>query len=197
MPKISDTEKQMIQKKLFAEGKRLFTAYGIKKVTVDDLVQASGIAKGSFYSYYTNKEHLYMEIVGDLQAKIWGDMNDFLQTNCSLSPKELTKQLFLLMFAQLDKYPMLRLVNGETADYLFRKLPKEVIEAHTLDDKKELLKLQEYGIYFTCDIDLASRVLQTLVLAFLDLKEDDKSIREGIISIILNGVINEIVSDEK
>lgn len=197
MPKISDAEKQIIQEKLYTEGERLFTAYGIKKVTVDDLVQAAGIAKGSFYSYYINKEHLYMEIVGALQTKMWGEMIDFLQAHRSLPPKELTKKVFLWMFGQLDKYPMLRLADGEISNYLFRKLPKEVIEAHTRDDKNELLKLQKYGIHFTCDADLASRVLQTLALTFLDLKEDDKTMREGIINTILSGVINEIVGDEK
>lgn len=197
MPKISETEKQMIQQKLYAEGERLFTAYGIKKVTVDDLVQAAGIAKGSFYSYYTNKEHLYMDIVGVLQEKMWGEMTDFLQANRSLPSKELAKQVFLWMFSQLDKYPMLRLADGETTNYLFRKLPKEVMEAHTRNDKNELFRLQEYGIHFTCDADLASRVLQTLALTFLDLKEDDKAMREGIINVILGGVINEIVGEEK
>lgn len=196
MPKFSASEKIIIQEKLHVEGERLFALHGIKKVTVDDLVKAAEIAKGSFYAFYTNKEHLYMDIVGSLQAKMWGEMDELLQNNHNLSPKELTKKLFLRMFAQLDEYPMLRFADSETANYLFRKLPKEVIEAHTREDKEELLDLQKYGIRFACDANLATRVLQTLALTFLDLKEDDQAMYEGIINIILDGVINEIVSDE-
>ena len=54
MPKFSDAEKEIIKQKLMQEGERLFTSYGIKKVTIDEIVQAAGIAKGSFYSFYSN-----------------------------------------------------------------------------------------------------------------------------------------------
>lgn len=53
MPKFSDAEKEIIKQKLMQEGERLFTSYGIKKVTIDEIVQAAGIAKGSFYSFYS------------------------------------------------------------------------------------------------------------------------------------------------
>ena len=62
MPKFTESEKQAIQETLLREGEKLFVEYGLKKVTVDELVKAAGIAKGSFYSFYSNKEHLYMDI---------------------------------------------------------------------------------------------------------------------------------------
>lgn len=195
MPRFSEGEKEILKQKLHAEGERLFTAYGIKKVTVDELVQATGIAKGSFYAFYQNKEHLYMDIVGRMQRDMWVEIAAFLQANHSLPPRDLTKQLFLWMFAQMEQYPLLRQADGETADYLFRKLPKEVLEAHTRDDKSELLMLQQYGIRFTCDLDLATKVLQTLALTFLSLKEENKAVRDGVMNIMLDGILNEIVSD--
>ena len=83
MPKFSDAEKEIIKQKLMQEGERLFTSYGIKKVTIDEIVQAAGIAKGSFYSFYSNKEHLYMDIAGNLQFKMWREMDAFLNENRS------------------------------------------------------------------------------------------------------------------
>lgn len=47
MPRFSEREKERIRSKLYAEGERLFTAHGIKKVTIDDLAEAAGIAKAS------------------------------------------------------------------------------------------------------------------------------------------------------
>ena len=52
MPKFSDSEKERIRQKLMREGERLFAAYGIKKVSIDEIVKAAGIAKGSFYTFY-------------------------------------------------------------------------------------------------------------------------------------------------
>lgn len=196
MPKFSDTEKEMIRQKLMQEGERLFTTFGLKKVSIDEIVRAAGIAKGSFYSFYTNKEHLYMDIAANLQEKMWLEMEEFLEKNRSLPPRELCKQCFLWMFQELERYPMLRQANSETAEYLYRKLPPEVIAAHTQDDGHELEKLAEYGVHFTCGIEIATKTLQTLAVSFLNLQQDSTKDQLTIMEIILDGVLKEIVSDE-
>jgi len=195
MPRFSENEREIIKAKLLIEGERLFTAHGIKKVNVDDLVQAAGIAKGSFYAFYSNKEHLYIDIANKLQQKMWRDMDDFLNEHHSLPPRELTKQVFLWMFEQLERYPLLVQAVGETADYLYRKLPKEIYEAHTLDDIHSLVKLREYGISFKCEIKLATKILQVIAMTLLGLQQIDTAERAAVTSIILDGVINEIVGD--
>ena len=196
MPKFSDTEKEMIRQKLMQEGERLFTSYGIKKVSIDEIVHAAGIAKGSFYSFYPSKEHLYMDIAGNLQLKMWSEMDEFLNENRSLPPRELCKRCFLWMFSELQRYPMLKQADGETADYLYRKLPREVIEAHTKDDSHELIKLQEFGVHFKCGIEVATKTLQTLAISFLNLQQDHDVNQQTVMEIILDGVLKEIISDE-
>lgn len=197
MPRFSDNERKRIQQKLMQEGERLFTAFGLKKVSIDEIVQSVGIAKGSFYSFYTNKEHLYMDIAAHLQLKMWSDMDTFLNENRDLPPRELCKQCFLWMFSELERYPLLKQVNNETAEYLYRKLPPEVIEAHTQEDSHELIKLQEYGVHFTCGINVAAKTLQTLAISFLNLQQDQTADQQVIMKIILEGVLKEIVSDER
>lgn len=196
MPRFSDKEKEMIRQKLMQEGEQLFTSFGLKKVTIDEIVRAAGIAKGSFYSFYTNKEHLYMDIAANLQVKMWRDMDEFLDKNRSLPPRELCRQCFLWMFGELERYPMLKQVNSETAEYLYRKLPPEVIQAHTRDDGYELTKLEEYGVHFTCSIEIAAKTLQTLAVSFLNLQQDHTADRQAVMGIILDGVFKEMISDE-
>ncbi len=197
MPRFSEQEKEMIKNKLFEEGERLFTAYGIKKVSIDELVQAAGIAKGSFYSFYPSKEHLFMEIAIAVQNRMWVEMEGFLQAHSDLPSRELMKQTFLWMVEQFEHYPLIRKLDNETTDYLFRKLPKEVVEAHTRDDGEELLKLQKYGIHFTCNIPTAAKIMQIVALSFFNLSHEDEVTRTIVINIILDGVLKEIVSDEK
>lgn len=196
MPKFSDMEKEMIQQKLMQEGERLFTLFGIKKVSIDEIVKATGIAKGSFYSFYPSKEHLYMDIAGNLQTKLWREMDEFLNKNRSLPPRELCKQCFLWMFGALQRYPMLKQADGETADYLYRKLPPEAIEAHTKDDSHELTRLQEYGVHFKCGIEIATKTLQVLAISFLNLQQDNDGNRQAVMELMLDGVLKELVSDE-
>ena len=91
---------------------------------------------------------------------------------------------------------MLLQANGETAEYLYRKLPPEVIKAHTQEDSHELDRLQEYGIHFKCSIDIATKTLQTLAISFLNLSQDNTDDQQTIMELILDGVLKEIICDE-
>lgn len=196
MPKFNESEKEILKNKLHDEGERLFSAFGLKKVSIDELVKAVGIAKGSFYSFYPTKEHLFMEIVVSQQAKMWEEMDMFLQEHKDLPPKELVKQTFIWMLQQFERYPLIQKIDNETTNYLFRKLPKEIIEEHTKDDGDELLKLQKYGVCFKCDIQIAAKVMQTLAMSFFTLQEEDEFTRITTINTMLDGVLNEIVGDK-
>lgn len=193
MPKFKDSEKILILARLKEQGERLFSLYGIKKVTVDDLVKATGIAKGSFYGFYVNKEHLYIDIVGDLQNKLWQESQQFLNEHRGLAPVQLTKQFILAMFQGIRRYPLLSLAKGEMTEYLYMKLPPEALQAHSADDSHHLLMLAEYGINFKCGIELATQVLQTLTVSFLDLPADED--QTAVWEIILDGVLKELIDD--
>lgn len=195
MPRFSDTEKEMLAEKLRSEGERLFIAYGVKKVSVDELVQATGMAKGSFYTFYAGKEHLYMDIVGRSQQRMWEELDNFLKQNKSLPPRELTKQAFLWMMDSISRYPLLIQMDTMTLDYLYRKIPKEAIEAHTREDGESLKKLQEYGVCFTCELPVAAKALQALYSAFVNLQQEDDLTRKEIENLILDGIVGQIVRE--
>ena len=195
MPRFSDNEKEIIQQRLFIEGERLFSTFGIKKVSIDEIVAAVGIAKGSFYTFFPSKEHLFMDIVAKQQEKMWHEMDVFLQNHTHLQPRELVKQTVVWMLEQFSRYPLTQNMDGDTTAYLFRKLPKDVFEAHTKDDESELLKLEQYGVHFICGIPIAAKILQIIVVDFFDLAQEDDATRMSIIDIMLDGVLKEIVSE--
>jgi AcrR family transcriptional regulator len=49
---------------LMAAGQRLFSQHPIDAVTVDDIVQAAEVGKGSFYNHFTDREALARAIAG-------------------------------------------------------------------------------------------------------------------------------------
>jgi len=51
-----------INKIILNKAKDLFAKYGIKKTTMDDVAEASGITKGTIYNYFKSKEELFSEI---------------------------------------------------------------------------------------------------------------------------------------
>jgi AcrR family transcriptional regulator len=63
MPRAFTTEeKAKIRASLISSGRTCFLKYGIRKTTIDDLVSLVGIAKGSFYQFFSSKENLYLEL---------------------------------------------------------------------------------------------------------------------------------------
>lgn len=48
---------------LLDTGEELFVAKGLKKTSLDELVAAARIAKGSFYAFFDSKESLYLEVM--------------------------------------------------------------------------------------------------------------------------------------
>ena len=64
MPRaFKEEEKEKIRAKLLEAGRSCFLRYGLKKTTIEDVVQPAGIAKSSFYLFFESKEALYVEVI--------------------------------------------------------------------------------------------------------------------------------------
>ena len=63
---LTEQEKTFQRQRLMATAQELVLAHGIRGVSVDDIVRATRMAKGSFYSYFGSKEALMMQLVWDI-----------------------------------------------------------------------------------------------------------------------------------
>ena len=66
----SEKEKIVIKKSLTKEARKLFEKYGLQKTTIDDIVSATHISKGSFYLFYQSKEELYFDVLEEVESKL-------------------------------------------------------------------------------------------------------------------------------
>ncbi len=54
------------REQIIRNASQIFEAKGFNGTTIDDIVQATGIAKGTFYIYFRNKEELLLEVIRKL-----------------------------------------------------------------------------------------------------------------------------------
>jgi AcrR family transcriptional regulator len=54
------------EKEIVSAAKRLFRRYGVKRVTVEEIVGEAGVGKATFYRYFPNKTALVKRIMGEL-----------------------------------------------------------------------------------------------------------------------------------
>ncbi|WP_166243325.1 TetR/AcrR family transcriptional regulator [Paenibacillus turpanensis] len=167
MPKFNEHEKQHIRELLLNKGKELFVQYGLKKTSIDDIVQACGIAKGSFYRFFPSKEELYYEILRQEEA-FTGDIIAELK-GLDLPPAQLIEKLFYDSFQAIERSPFLSMVmRGYDWAQLIRKLPPEAMEEHTEADQqlgRELFaKWQKEGKLAPLDPDVITGMLRAVLL---------------------------------
>ena len=62
----TDLEKDLQRQKIITKANELVVSYGLRRVSVDDVVKAAGMAKGSFYKHFTSKEDLLMQLVWNI-----------------------------------------------------------------------------------------------------------------------------------
>lgn len=193
MPKFSDNERETIHKLLLVEGERLFSAYGLKKVTIDDLAKAVTISKGSFYAFYQSKEELYVKINFDLQVRVFNQIENDLTTNAFLPPRVLSTLAINLVIQGFIANPILTHFDSDTWMYLRRKLPKEIFEQHIYDDGMVLKKLEKFGVEFLVPYSIATKVVHSVFACLAEFREEEDS--KTILAILIKGVIDQIVKE--
>jgi AcrR family transcriptional regulator len=138
MPKAwNDQEKELIQKNLKEEGKKLFERYGLQKTTVDEIVQAARISKGGFYLLYKSKEELYFDIIETVEYELRQQLfHEMIQPG--MTRHDAFKNFLKRMIDFLVNEPIFRQLNSLDYERLLRKLPEEAIERHIKRDTENI-----------------------------------------------------------
>lgn len=193
MPKFSEQGKIRIRQCLLEEGERLFTAYGLKRVTIDDIVGAANIAKASFYKFYDGKEYLYLDIVQQKQKEIFDILEGLLTGRNGENDKDIVKKIFFKMSELMEKYPLLTNIDKETAEMIARKVSSQRLEELAEQGFDAVKTIEQSGIKFRYDTQIVSQLFHTLYQAWIGLQEQPEEIRKQVIDIMLDGVIEQII----
>ena len=193
MPRFTEQEKEIINSKLLTEGERLFALHGLKKVTVDDLVAAANISKGSFYAFYPSKEHLYVEINFRLQKELFADIESTIKRKTYDSHRSLTKDVIMLSLRGLVASPILSQVDLSLMDYLQRKLSPEIFDSHMHNDIRILEILETMGVVFLVPHTVIIKALYS-VLSCMEQFTGDREL-ETVQTLLVNGIVQQVVAD--
>jgi len=103
MPRaLTEQEKCRLCQRLLEKGKDLLFIHGVKKISVDDIVNAAGMAKGSFYHHFESKEKYLCQLIMEIRAQIFNEMRNFLSKNDdkkeAIDKKNLTRKFLMNLF---------------------------------------------------------------------------------------------------
>lgn len=193
MPRFSEREKARIQQCLLEEGESLFTIYGLKKVTIDDIVKVVKIAKASFYRFYEGKEYLFLDIAQRKQKEIFEILEGVLKESESKTDRERVKMVFFVMSELMGKYPLLTNIDSETIEIIARKVSPERLAEYSAQGFDAVKTIEEHGIKFRYDTQVVSQLFHTLYQAWISLQGQSVEMQKQVIDIMLDGIIEQIL----
>lgn len=185
----------MKEEQILNAAKKLFTNYGFKKVSMDEIASEAGVTKKTVYTYFSSKEELLKycikeelqnmrKIIENVESK----KLDFMETvhqviynllkykkNCKFL-KMLFKESEILKNEQLKDN--LKIVDKEIQNYIRKQLELAIqndkIEVQNIDITTFLI----YKMYIALMIDWSEDYKQL----------DEKEIADNILNFLLNGL---------
>ena len=157
MPRaFKEEEKEKIRAKLLEAGRSCFLRYGLKKTTIEDVVQPAGIAKSSFYLFFESKEALFVEVL----------MAEF---------PAMTKRLIDMSFGATEdtRNALILLMKA-----IVHEMETNEIARVLLDDPMELQRLAE-GLDYEHILRRATEEVFGLLYAHLKQAQDEGEIIEA------------------
>lgn len=199
MAKFTESEKEQIRQCLLTKGKELFTQYGLAKTSIDDLVQACGIAKGSFYKFFSSKEELFYIILQNQEEVTGRLIGGHLRQN--LPPKELISSFLHMAFQLADENPLLHqwFQDGES-ERIKRKLPQHLVKDFARDNAKKgitfVQTLIQRGVLREADPEVINGVLHAVLLLRLHKGELGKDLFPKIMDVIIDYIAEGLTNPE-
>lgn len=135
------SEERAIREQLRKTGRRLFSARGVLKTSIEEIAQSAAIAKGSFYKFYGSKELLYFELLEETQNEIRAPLLDDALSKSKLTRTKFEK-LVDALFTKIGNEPLVQFMGRENEFMaVARKVPPEILLAHQKDDQAFLAAL--------------------------------------------------------
>ena len=181
----------MIRKDLLDEALRCAVTIGMRKTSVEQLTEAVGIAKGSFYKFYESKELLFFAVLEDIHTELYEVADRTLAEAAELPPAERTAQAILAVCARLSDTGAMTFIEND-ADALLRRLPEAVKAEHYHDDETHVRALLEKnGLVPKGGMELAAATVRGLILTVSHKEQIGKRYPE-VLSALVRGACKEL-----
>jgi len=177
--KFSDKERGFYKQKIVESGTKLISVLGFKKTSIQDITDAAGIAKGTFYNFFTSKEELLFEIL-----TIHEDFRDNLLKEVISSESDAEKAIQQVIHKGLEMTEENKIFKKVFEENLMEKialkLPQEKLEEHFEDDLKNSKGFVEHYQQNSNLIKVDPSVIVALLRGFFMMPMHKKEIGEDI-----------------
>lgn len=134
MPRaFSETEFEALKNAILTQAQDLFPKLGFSGVSIDEITMRVGIAKGSFYRFFSSKEDLFFSILLKLQDDVRDPLLNHRSNSLSSSKAE-----FLQAIGQtIDRLAAHKMLHSLNDPKLLHKLTKKLSPHLALENEQK------------------------------------------------------------
>ena len=189
-------EKEVIRKKLHKAAKECLQRYGVRRTTVDQMVEMVDISKGSFYNFYSSKEMLFFRVLEEYQIDVMNRLEEQLEQENQINANQFVQLLY--DFYQDFRYSFVfTIFKNHEMELLIRKLPKEVITTHhLLDDRMAEKIVSRINIRETVSVEIVSALFRTIAMSILHIEEIGEKQFDTILKLLIKGIVGQIIEED-
>ncbi len=195
MPKIySSGEREHIRNSLIREAEKCLYHKGIEGTSVDELVKAVSIPKGTFYLFFSSKEDLFFEMLksfrSEMEEKMQGMLEELDENHIVTSLTE----LFSFLALNVWKRGVFRIFEKKESMLLSRKLDPARVE----EERKAMLAFF-YDVFALFAIDNKEELnafFTAYILILLSFSHaDDFDNMESTARLLIRGLMLQLVGE--
>lgn len=186
-------EKENIKQRIKEIGMQMFKAKGLKKARIEELTKEVGISLGGFYTFYKNKEELFIELVKDIEDNMHNKILEEIK-NTDNTPEEFIKKTAFIICKKMDENKMFmntqsditKLINEVDEEQIKDGLEKDIA---LIESAKELWKEKGYNI------DTPAIKILGMFKCLTTLRANSAMIGEGIIDELCNHMLDKFIEE--
>ena len=184
-------ETEQIREALLTEARRCAVTLGMRKTSVEQLTQAVGISKGSFYKFYESKELLFFAVLEGIHTEFYGVAEQVLRENSGLPPADRAAKTILSVCERLSATGAMAFIEND-AETLLRRLPEQIKAEHYHDDETHIKALLEKSsIVPKGGMKLATATVRGLILT-VSHKEQIGDLYPQVLETLVHGACTEL-----
>lgn len=185
----------MKQEQILKAAKELFTKYGFKKVSMDEIASETGVTKKTVYSYFSSKEELLKDVIKEelqnikkIIDKAEKQSNDFFvniqSVICSVIRYKNESDFFKMLIKESEMFnneklkDNLKIIDSEIKDYIKSKVEKAVNNKEIVVKDVNIITFLIYKMYIALIIDWNED----------NAKLDEKDIADNVLQILKYGI---------
>ena len=187
----TEDQNETIRRDLICEARRCGVTIGMRKTSVEQLTDAVGISKGSFYKFFPSKELLFFAVLEDIHTECFAAAQASLRETAELPPANRAAEAILAACRWLSETQALVFVEND-AEFLLRRLPNEIKAAHYHDDETHIRALlEDSGLQSKGGIALAAAAIRGLILT-VSHQEQIGELYPQVLDILVHGACREL-----